>query len=182
VNSAHGALVIVTGPPGAGKTTIAGLLAAAHPRKAVHLQGDGFFEAVKAGFILPWLPDSHDQNRTLLRAMAGAARAYGEGGYEVYIDGVVGPWFLDIFRETAAEAGLDLHYVVLRPTLDQAIGRARDREINPVSDYPQNVFEGFADLGRLEGHAFALGEDNIEAVTSRLARTLAQGRFRLAGA
>ena len=123
--------LILSGPPGAGKTTIARVLADASALPAVHLHTDDFYDAIRTGFILPWLPESQAQNTIVTRAIAAAAMAYAGGGYAVMLDGVVGPWFLDIYREAAADAGQLIDYVVLRPTLETVVARARDREVAP---------------------------------------------------
>jgi adenylate kinase family enzyme len=47
-------MLILTGPPGAGKTTPAYKLATDHER-AVHLESDLFFDFIRAGFVEPWL-------------------------------------------------------------------------------------------------------------------------------
>ena len=35
-------------------------------------------------------------------AIVAAAAAYARGGYDVVVDGVIGPWFLPPFRQAAA--------------------------------------------------------------------------------
>ena len=54
-----GRIVIITGCPGTGKTTVAGL-AAAHSamEKSVYLHTDTFYDALRKGAIPPWLPAS----------------------------------------------------------------------------------------------------------------------------
>jgi cytidylate kinase len=109
-----GGVIILTGPPGTGKTTLAPRLAESSETPAVHLVCDQFFEAIRSGFIAPWLPASHAQNRTINQAIAAAAVACAQGGYTAFVDGVVGPWFLDIFRDAANEAAVTL----VLPALD----------------------------------------------------------------
>ena len=91
-----GRIVIVSGPPGAGKSTIARRLAdGAATELAVHLHTDDFYTYVRKGFVAPWLPAAQAQNIAIMNALAASAAAFAVGGYEVLVDGIVGPWFFD---------------------------------------------------------------------------------------
>ncbi len=86
-------------------------------------------------------------------ALTKVAKAYADGGYFVIVDGIIGPWFLEPFRTLAAP----LHYVVLRPSLDEAIRRCRERGGNTLTD-PGPIAElhrQLSALGPLEPHVLA---------------------------
>jgi len=48
---ALGQLVVVDGPPGAGKSAVARIVATAAPRPTVHLHTDSFYAWIRSGFV-----------------------------------------------------------------------------------------------------------------------------------
>jgi predicted ABC-type ATPase len=124
-------LLVVTGPPGAGKSTVARALAARFDRSAL-VEGDAFFAFLARGSIPPWLTESHEQNDVVTRAAAVATGQFVTGGYTVVYDGVIGPWFLPTF---AAATGLQsLHYVVLLPSVERCVERVATRAGHGFTD------------------------------------------------
>lgn len=126
-----GSLLVVTGPPGAGKSTVAAILAQAAER-SVLVAGDAFFGFLHSGAVEPWLPASSEQNTVVTRAAASAAGAFARGGYTTVYDGVVGPWFLPTFADATGMRRLD--YVVLLPPVDTCLRRVTTRRDHGFTD------------------------------------------------
>lgn len=160
-------LLLVTGPPGAGKSTVAQALAQRLER-SVLVEGDAFFAFIARGTVSPWLPEANEQNEVVTRAAASAAGQYVSGGYATVYDGVVGPWFLPTFIEAT---GLGcLHYLVLLPSLDRCIARVVTREGHGFTDEAatRHMHEQFARAEIARRHVLVEPPDQVEATVARI--------------
>ena len=67
-------VLLITGPPGAGKSTVSGLVADRGEMSA-RLECDWFWTTIVRGHIAPWLPEADAQNRSCCgRALPPPAR------------------------------------------------------------------------------------------------------------
>jgi len=177
--SRPGSLVLLGGPPGAGKSAVADAVASAAERPTVHLHTDSFYVWIRSGFVLPYLPEAHQQNQTVTTVMIESACAYARGGYDVILDGILGPWLLPPFHAACQKERLDLSYAVLRPSLKVALARATSRAGHQLTD-PDPViglYGAFADLGELEGHVIDSSAQTVQQTAEQLATALRQRRF-----
>lgn len=169
-------LTIVTGPPGAGKTTVCRILAA-RAERGLLLDSDLFY-AFPARPVDPSLPEAHAQNVAVVRALGAAAGAFLEGGYAVVLDGIVGPWFLDTLRG-ALPSGWPVDYAVLDVALDVALRRVRERDGAGPSAVVERMHAAFRDLGGLARHRIDAVDARPEQIADRLTALFAAQRLRL---
>lgn len=154
MNDHAGHIVILSGHPGSGKTTTAEALAGLPGVPKVHIHSDDFWGYIKHGHIDPWLPESDRQNQMVMQIASEVSARYARHGYLVILDGVVRPDWLPAFQAH----GLPLHYIVLRTTAAEAVGRCAARGGDSLCD-PQIVsvlHAQFADLGPYEPNVLSV--------------------------
>lgn len=176
----QGRIIIITGSPGTGKTTTASIIAKESDlEKSVHMHTDDFYRYLSKGAVPPHLPESEEQNLIVMEAFLEAAKRYVRGGYDVIVDGIIGPWFLKPWLNIAQE-NYEVHYIVLRAskeeTMKRAVERSKlDRETN--IELVETMWHQFCDLGEYESNVIDttmdLAKDTVSAIKKKVTSGMA---------
>jgi hypothetical protein len=178
-------VLLLTGSPGCGKTTVAPLVADRH-QPSVCLDLDWFFAKVRKGFIEPWRGEAHEQNRVVLGAAAAAVAAFAGGGYFTVAEGILYPFMLDLFAEACSPRGISLNYAVLRAPIEVVQQRVQDRRTEPEhlgaladADVVDDLWGQFERHGVDERHRVDAGERSADAIAKEIDDRLEVGGLSL---
>jgi broad-specificity NMP kinase len=180
-----GRLLLLTGSPGCGKTTVAPLVADRHDLSAC-LDLDWFFAKLRGGAIEPWREDAHTQNRVVLGAAAEAVATFAAGGYFTVGEGILHPFMLDLFAAACARRDVAVHYGVLRAPIDLVQRRVRDRTTEPEhagaladADVVEDLWSQFERHGVAERHRVDIGARAPAQVAEDIDLRMEAGDLRL---
>jgi predicted kinase len=173
----------VAGPPGAGKSTISDRLArAAAVPLTMHFHTDHLYTYVRNGAVAPYRPEAAYQNLVLAHALAASVVVIAKGGYQVYVDGVVGPRSLEIWRNAAKTQDLALHYILLMPQEDAAVDRVLGRTGRTAmkdGNIARRVWRSFQEDPLPTANMIDSTHQTIDETVEVIWRGLAENRFHL---
>lgn len=166
-------VTILSGPIGAGKTTVARELLALLPAPVSYIEGDTFWSFVAKAHSR----DQREVFRVIMRAMTAAAIPFARSGYEVILDFSIPPQFLETAHKILKE--VPLNYIVLRPSLEVCAARAASRSEGGIANYGsyQEFYALFEDAS-----PYVVSDDEADArsVAKRIHQGLGEGRFGVA--
>ena len=121
-------IIIITGTPGSGKTTVADALCA-QLEKSAHVPVDFFRKMIKAGYASPhrWNAEVERQYALARKNAASTAANIARAGFTVVIDDIVHQAWLQEWKDNLP--GFDPLLVLLQPHLDIAQQRNNTRQI-----------------------------------------------------
>jgi len=180
-----GQLLLLTGSPGCGKTTVSPLIADLAPL-SVCLDLDWFFAKVRSGALEPWREEAHRQNRVVLAAAASAVATFTAGGYFTVADGILYPFMLDLFVTACEPLGIDINYAVLRAPLSVVLSRAQSRTTEPEhfgalanETVIEDLWKMFEANELDERHRVEVGDRSPEEIAAEIYRRCVAGALLL---
>jgi adenylate kinase family enzyme len=163
-------VVMLSGPIGAGKTSVARELVARWRGPLIAIEGDRFWPF----FAKRREGDRHEDFRLLMRSMTASAVPFAKEGYDVLLDFSVPPRFLRTARAILKD--IPLAYILLRPSLEICTERASSRAEGKIVDYNEEFYQRFTEL---DSHAITDDEADAISLAERILSELDGGRFRV---
>jgi chloramphenicol 3-O-phosphotransferase len=178
----QGRIIIISGSPGTGKTSISRKLAEKSTYAcSVHLHTDDFYGYIKKGYTAPWENGSGDQNEIVMEIIAESAEIFCKNGYDVYVDGVIGPWFIEPWIDISKK-DIDVRYIVLLPDKQTTIERAFSRQkisFDLKKDIVENLWNTFSNINDYRNHIVDTTAQTIDESVIVIQEMLENGAFRM---
>jgi adenylylsulfate kinase-like enzyme len=163
-------ITILSGPIGAGKTTVAKELLSLLPAPAAYIEGDTFWSFIAK----PHSDDRREVFHVIMRAMAAASIPLARSGYHVLLDFSIPPQFLVTARKIIKE--VPLNFVALVPSLSVCEARAGGRAKGRIKDYAA-YRDFYALFDPASPFVIADDEGDAQSMATKIYDGLTAGKF-----
>lgn len=172
-------IVLLSGPVGAGKSTIAKELVAGASGPTVLIEGDVFWSFVAKN---PPGATRATAFKAIMRAMLASAMAFSRDHYDTIVDFSMPPWYVEpaLAKLGPRLADTDVRYVIVRPSLDVCAARAKSRAAGAIADYAH--LREFYDTFVAAPDAITIADDHATPaeIAVRIREHLAAGGYKIA--
>jgi len=168
-------IIILSGPVGAGKTSVAKELINILPGPVSHIEGDRFWPFLTRGGEALGVKKNFG---IIMASMTLAAIPFALSDYQVILDFSMPPWFLDTAERLVRRREIPLDYVVVRPGEAVCAARAAARSEGRISDYGP-YRELYSSFDEAEPHTISDDDSDATIIAAKIKEGLKAGKFRL---
>jgi len=150
-------IIILTGPPGAGKSTIGGILAKRIANSAV-VSCDDLRDCIKNGYISPKEKEGKDQLKLGAKNSILLAKNFYNNGFNVFLDDVLLRDRFDLYYNSLK--GCNLKIFLLMPTKEVLSKRDLERGENAMKERSLLLHDKFTEFIKKEKKFIILDTSN----------------------
>ena len=166
-------IVILSGPIGAGKSTVAKELIKSATTPTVYIEGDKFWS-----FIIKREETSEIKKNfgATMWSMVAASVPYACNGYEVILDFTIPPFFLDSVHRITKARNVPIEYIVIKPSESICAERVANRHEGKIPDY-SIYHEFYLEFAKAEKYCLSDDLGDAKAIADMIIKKRKNGDF-----